>query len=402
VRRTWRFPDRVAPRPAVEPFYAVSVDGTRSDFFVSYTSPDEEWAVWIAHVLEEAGCKVILQCWDFRPGSNFVLEMQKALQSSDRMIAVLSPDYLAAKFPSSEWAAVFAADPEGTKKRLVPVMVRKCEPDGLLGQVVQIRIHNLDTAAARRALLDGVKEGRAKPDEPPKFPGAVNAADSGTKSGRLLWQHLSSPPDVRWRDSLDNRLPNQSGYEALELHLVPVGADARLQVRELSELSGALPTYGRQHGIFSPVEALDVQSDGDKASVVSTERGVVSGLAVVRSGQRSAWLGLPRDMLGAVLDEAHLAAQLVGMLDTLARLPLPAPEVVVPMVGIEPALMVSVGKVAELPRTSAQVGSRMADSIRPKAEDAIAFVAFETQGEDVAIELAARLVVEHTSSTPSR
>jgi hypothetical protein len=29
-------------------------------------------------------------------------------------------------------------------------------------------------------------------------------------------------------------------------------------------------------------------------------------------------------------------------------------------------------------------------------------VAFETQGEDVAIELAARLVVEHTSSTPSR
>jgi len=123
----------------------------------------------------------VIQAWDFRPGSNFVIEMQKALQSSGRLIAVLSPEYLAARYPQPEWAAVFAADPEGAQRRLVPVMVRFCEPDGLLGQVVQIRIHDLDDTAARQRLLDGVRTGRAKPLGPPAFPGV--AASAGTADG---------------------------------------------------------------------------------------------------------------------------------------------------------------------------------------------------------------------------
>jgi TIR domain len=46
------------------------------DFFISYTSADEAWAEWIAWVLEAAGFSVTVQKWDFRPGSNFVLEVQ--------------------------------------------------------------------------------------------------------------------------------------------------------------------------------------------------------------------------------------------------------------------------------------------------------------------------------------
>ena len=42
------------------------------DFFISYASPDRGWAEWIGHVLEDAGLKVIVQEWDFRPGSNFI------------------------------------------------------------------------------------------------------------------------------------------------------------------------------------------------------------------------------------------------------------------------------------------------------------------------------------------
>jgi hypothetical protein len=41
----------------------------RKDFFVSYTGVDRQWAEWIACVLEEAGHTVVLQAWDFRPGS---------------------------------------------------------------------------------------------------------------------------------------------------------------------------------------------------------------------------------------------------------------------------------------------------------------------------------------------
>lgn len=48
------------------------------NFFISYSGADSTWAEWIAWVLEEAGYTVVLQAWDFRPGSNFVLEMQQA------------------------------------------------------------------------------------------------------------------------------------------------------------------------------------------------------------------------------------------------------------------------------------------------------------------------------------
>ena len=49
-----------------------------ADYFISYTSPDKAWAEWIGWVLEDTGATVILQAWDFVPGSNFVLEMQRA------------------------------------------------------------------------------------------------------------------------------------------------------------------------------------------------------------------------------------------------------------------------------------------------------------------------------------
>ncbi len=50
-----------------------------TDFFISYTRIDRGWAEWIAWQLEEAGYTAVIQAWDFRPGSNFVQEMQGRL-----------------------------------------------------------------------------------------------------------------------------------------------------------------------------------------------------------------------------------------------------------------------------------------------------------------------------------
>ena len=68
------------------------------DFFVSYNKADRSWAEWTAWQLEEEGYTTAIQAWDFRPGSNFVLEMQKAASNAERTIAVLSQDYLDAEF----------------------------------------------------------------------------------------------------------------------------------------------------------------------------------------------------------------------------------------------------------------------------------------------------------------
>jgi hypothetical protein len=52
------------------------------DFFISYTSADRQWAEWIAWQLTQNGYEVVIQAWDFRPGTNFVEQMNRALAQS--------------------------------------------------------------------------------------------------------------------------------------------------------------------------------------------------------------------------------------------------------------------------------------------------------------------------------
>jgi hypothetical protein len=103
----------------------------KQDFFISYNSADQAWAEWIAWQLEAAGYSVIIQAWDFRPGSNFVLEMQKAVVESARTIAVLSDDYLKAFFTQPEWAAAFVQDPKSSQGKLLPIRVQECRLEGM-------------------------------------------------------------------------------------------------------------------------------------------------------------------------------------------------------------------------------------------------------------------------------
>ena len=143
------------------------------DFFISYNSADRQWAEWIAWQLEEAEYTTVLQAWDFRPGFNFVLEMQQAATEAERTIAVLSQAYLDALYTQPEWAAAFRQDPTGEKGTLLPVRVSECDLTGLWPQISRIDLVGLDDAEAKDALLAGVRRERAKPTTPPGFPGAA-------------------------------------------------------------------------------------------------------------------------------------------------------------------------------------------------------------------------------------
>jgi hypothetical protein len=145
----------------------------RTEFFISYNGADEKWAEWIATVLETEGFTTTIQAWDFVPGSNFVLEMNRAAAESNRTLAVVSPDYLdKSKFGNSEWAAAFAKDPEGFRRHLVPVRVRECQIEGLLKQIVYIDLVGKTESESRLALLNGVRGKRSKPTKSPAFPGS--------------------------------------------------------------------------------------------------------------------------------------------------------------------------------------------------------------------------------------
>jgi DNA-binding beta-propeller fold protein YncE len=152
---------------------------TQIDFFVSYTNSDRRWAEWIAWQLEEAGYRVFIQAWDFRPGNNFIEEMHRATELSAKTLAVLSRAYLNSTFTQPEWQSRLREDPRGTARALLPVRVGECEPGGLLGPIVYVDLVDIDEAEARDRLLAGAQDKRARPSRPPAFPGsraAVNVA----------------------------------------------------------------------------------------------------------------------------------------------------------------------------------------------------------------------------------
>jgi hypothetical protein len=143
------------------------------DFFISYTKADRAWAEWIGWMLEAAGHTVFIDVWDFRPGSNFSIEMDKGTQCR-QTIAVLTQDYLKARYTKPEWAAAFADDPEGDNRKFIPVRVEDFNPSGLLKSIVYVDFVGISSAQEASQLLLNALQDRGKPDTPPIFPGDLN------------------------------------------------------------------------------------------------------------------------------------------------------------------------------------------------------------------------------------
>lgn len=155
----------------------VTTDDAQSptwDFFISYTQADRAWAEWIAWTLEEDDHRVLVQAWDFVSGTNWIQGMQSGAALATRTIAVLSDDYLKSVYGGAEWHAAWAADPDGSGRKLLPVRVGDCDRPGLLAGVVSIDVFGVDEAKAKarlRRMAAGALAGRAKPTSQPPFPG---------------------------------------------------------------------------------------------------------------------------------------------------------------------------------------------------------------------------------------
>lgn len=164
------------------------------DFFISYNKADATWAEWIAWVLEEHGKTVVIQAWDFRPGGNFVLDIQSATQDCDRTIAVLSEDYLNAIYTQPEWAAAWNQDPSASQRKLLPVRVGPCNPPGLLASLAYVDLVGKSEVEAETLLLEALQE-RGKPATRPGFPQSVPSQERITSDTVTFPQDLSEQAD---------------------------------------------------------------------------------------------------------------------------------------------------------------------------------------------------------------
>jgi hypothetical protein len=103
--------------------------------------------------------------------------------------------YNKAEFTQPEWAAAFAQDPTGKKRKLIPVLVAECALTGMLVPIVHIDLIGLGEPAAKRALLDGLKPS-GRPARPPPFPGRRAEPSISTAPFPPNVARLHSVPDL--------------------------------------------------------------------------------------------------------------------------------------------------------------------------------------------------------------
>lgn len=125
---------------------SVGLREEEADFFISYASPDVEWAKLTAEALEKRGFRVVYQHRDFLYGQNFPLQIDRALRNARRIIAILSPHYMRSDYAWAEWSAAWAANPDNESRRIIPIRVAPCKVDGLMAA-----IHYLDLVGKPKA-----------------------------------------------------------------------------------------------------------------------------------------------------------------------------------------------------------------------------------------------------------
>jgi hypothetical protein len=247
------------------------------------------------------------------------------------------------------------------------------------------------------------------PDLLAKVAAALRALPEPGKSSD--WSPLSVPVEVEWRDQWprgSGSINQQASLGAeVELHAVPL-EPARYSRRQLGDAAESMARHLRS-GLVPAAMAMNVGSDHSAAWVLPAPMPGTGGFDRARpeellgvrlssAGQRSAWMRLPSDSMGSMLDGTELAHRISRLLRILGGM-VPAPEMSWGLaVGLLPSFTLSVGSEASLgARSSAQVLGRQPRVIHVEPDEAASSDALGTSSEEVGAVAARNLINAFTN-----
>jgi len=220
------------------------------------------------------------------------------------------------------------------------------------------------------------------------------------------WRVLPAAVPVTWRSEIMDighgmfaRWPG-----TLEVHLAPTGGDARLPMGRLRAVGEGLVLFARNQRLVSAEEPVEAVSTDQGAWVASRNafRGLAGGVALLRDGQRSAWLGLPRGRIGSVLIRDEAVDKVTRLVSALLALDAPLPHAMVPTAGIDPVSLVRVGEVSDLTSNVGSLTMNPRNQIRLPAEEWLTVAEINGHTAAVATELVERLLATFGQSAPVR
>ena len=88
------------------------------DVYVSYSHTDQDWVrSELLPRLEENGLRVCIDYRDFEQGHSPLSEMERAVQTSGKTLAVLTPSYIESEWTELDTRMAQALDPSGRRGR---------------------------------------------------------------------------------------------------------------------------------------------------------------------------------------------------------------------------------------------------------------------------------------------
>ncbi|MDR2712258.1 MAG: toll/interleukin-1 receptor domain-containing protein, partial [Clostridiales bacterium] len=128
------------------------------DFFISYTGTDKRFATWVAEILEDNNYSITIQAWDFKPGDNFVSKINEALLECDKLIVILSENYLKSEWCEAEWTSKLAEQVKLKERHIIPIRIEPVDLKGLLSPIVYIDIVDKSEDDAKQSIINGVND----------------------------------------------------------------------------------------------------------------------------------------------------------------------------------------------------------------------------------------------------
>jgi hypothetical protein len=147
-----------------------------ADIFISYTSSDRDWALWIATELKALGHSPHVHEWEIKRGDDIYGWMEQRHDAADHVLCVVSDDYLNAPYLTLERNAALWQAASKRPGFVLLVAVKPCTLPTLSDHIRRCELFGVPETAARTRFRDFM----GNPQAPATivFPGKVFAASN--------------------------------------------------------------------------------------------------------------------------------------------------------------------------------------------------------------------------------
>jgi HJR/Mrr/RecB family endonuclease len=123
--------------------------------FLSYAQADKETARYIADALKRSGVSTLFDEWELQLGDSIIQHIERAVESSDFVLVLLSPAAVKSHWIQQEWSAAFSKELNDRAIRILPVLIADCDIPQLFATRVYLDLRTNREAGVQR-LVDQI------------------------------------------------------------------------------------------------------------------------------------------------------------------------------------------------------------------------------------------------------